>query len=43
VSKAESMRELGAKVSKKLPSRLIEVTDPEKKTEDKIKAISSRE
>ncbi len=43
VSRAGTMRELGAKASKKLPSRLVEVTDQKKESADKIEAISSRE
>lgn len=37
------MRELGAKVSKKLPCRLVEVAEQKKKVADKIKVISSGE
>lgn len=43
VTRAETMRELGAKVSKNLPSHLVGVTDPKKESADKVKAISSGE
>jgi len=41
VSRAETMRELGAKVSKSLPSHLVEVTD--QKETSKIKALPNRD
>lgn len=43
VARAETMRELGAKVSKKLPSRLVEVAEQKKKAADKMEVISSGE